>query len=129
MKNKLSVVLAGVVVLLLVSSSLSAHHSDSAYDTSQHLTMNGTVTEFDWTNPHVLIRFEVKDDKGKVESWIGEGSPPNTLSRSGWSRNSIKPGDQITVTGSPYRDGRKGIRIDAQRPLLVNGKAVGQAEY
>jgi hypothetical protein len=76
-----------------------AHHSFAAqYDGEKPVTLNGTVTRVEWTNPHMHFMVDVKDDKGTVTSWTFEGYPPNMLVRQGWKRDvSLKPGDTITV--------------------------------
>jgi hypothetical protein len=76
-----------------------AHHGTAAYDTSNALTFKGTVTEFRFINPHCQIYFDVKNDKGEVEHWQGELTAPNKLARAGWTKHSLNPGDQITVSG------------------------------
>ena len=78
------------------------------------------MTEFQFINPHVEITVEVKDDKGKVEKWIGEANSPNVLSRRGWSRDIIKPGDQITVIGNRGKNGSTTLRL--QKVVLANGQ-------
>ncbi len=88
-----------VVALVLVSAGLTfAHHGLSAYDEKNPITLKGTVTEFSWSNPHSQIYFDVKDDKGNVTHWACESLNPARLLRAGWSRHSLNPGDQITIT-------------------------------
>src|SRR5438132_198207 len=105
MKNKLFVVLVAVAALLAVRAPLFAHHGESLYDAHHLITLAGTVTKFEMINPHALIHFDVKDDKGNIEHWTAQGTAPNNLRRVGWTRDSLKPGDQITVSGYPYKDG------------------------
>ena len=111
MKNKLVVVLAVAVCLLMVAGPMSAHHSPSLYDKEHPIKLTGTVTEFRFINPHVQIHFEVKDENGNVVKWIAHTSPPSKMYRRGWKRNILKPGDQITVTGGPDKNGRKNMRL------------------
>jgi len=88
-----------VVALVMVSAGLTfAHHGLSAYDEKNPITLKGTVTEFSWSNPHSQIYFDVKDDKGNVTHWACESLNPARLLRAGWSRHSLNPGDQITIT-------------------------------
>src|SRR5215470_5669504 len=76
-----------------------AHHSFAAeYDGKQLITLSGTITKVEWTNPHIYFYIDVKDAGGKVTNWSLEGYPPNTLKRTGFSRELLKTGDQITVT-------------------------------
>jgi hypothetical protein len=85
-----------------------AHHGNAAYDESKEVVLKGaTVTNFAWANPHTIITFDVKDDKGKVAHWAGELGSPSALTNLGWTKASIRPGDVITVyihqtkTGNP----------------------------
>ncbi len=111
MHRKPFAVLVMAVGLLMVAGPMSAHHSPSLYDKQHPIKLTGTVTEFRFINPHVQIHFEVKDENGNVVKWIAHTSPPSKMYRRGWKRNILKPGDQITVTGGPDKEGRKNIRI------------------
>lgn len=91
--------------LLFVCAGASAHHGNSAYDEEHWITITGTVTEFVWSNPHCQIFLDVKDDKGNVVNWAVESQSPGILKRNSWDRTSIKPGDQITVTLTPAKNG------------------------
>src|SRR5580704_3656704 len=113
--------LAGVIaVLLMISMGVSAHHGTSAYDTSKLTTVKGTVTDYQFNNPHVMISVEAKDDNGKTETWISEANSPNVLTRHGWSRDIIKAGDQITVIGYRPKNGAKTLRL--QKVILSDGQ-------
>ena len=83
----------------------------SMYDMSQTITLKATVEDFDWSNPHVQIHFDVKDDKGTVEQWMAECPSPNRLTKTGWNKDTLKPQDEITITGNPTKDGSKSIRL------------------
>jgi len=107
-------------VLLMISTAVSAHHGTSAYDTTKLTTVKGTVTDFQFNNPHVIISVETKDDKGKVELWISEANSPNVLTRHGWDRDIIKKGDQITIIGYRPKNGAKTMRL--QKVVLSNGQ-------
>ena len=112
---------AGVLaVLLMISTVVSAHHGTSAYDTTKMTTVKGTVTDFQFNNPHVIISVETKDDKGKVEMWTSEANSPNVLTRHGWDRDIIKKGDQITIIGNRPKNGAKTMRL--QKVVLSNGQ-------
>jgi Family of unknown function (DUF6152) len=104
-----SVVLA--VSLFRIAIPLWAHHGASEYDMTKIVTLKGTVTELQFVNPHTLLVFTVKDDSGKVIEWQGELPSPNLLSRRGWSRSTLKPGDQITVIGALAKNGEKGMQV------------------
>jgi hypothetical protein len=120
MKNLLLAPFAGIAVLLMVAAPIFAHHGTSAYDTTKLTTVKGTVTDFQFNNPHVMISVETKDDKGKVEMWISEANSPNVLTRHGWDRDIIKKGDQITIIGNRPKNGAKTLRL--QKVVLSNGQ-------
>src|ERR1035438_1728648 len=96
------------LTLTLVALPLLAHHSFGAeYDSSKPVTLTGTVTKIEWTNPHSHFFLDVKDAQGNIANWKFEGYPPSVLSRTGWKRDStMKVGDTITVFGWRARDGR-----------------------
>jgi hypothetical protein len=105
MKPKLVVSCAVVVTLLAVCASMLAHHGNVAYDEQHPITIAGNVTEFVWSNPHCQIYLDVKNDKGDVVAWSVESQSPGILKRNGWTRDSIKPGDHITITLVPAKSG------------------------
>ena len=92
-----------VVGLVMCAVQLRAHHGFAAFYTTKQVTLKGTVTEWKWANPHCLLLFDVKDDKGKVVNWVTEVENPNTMAKRGWARNSFKAGDEVTVTLEPAR--------------------------
>lgn len=92
-------------VLLMACAPLWAHHGNAAYDEAHWITISGTVTEFVWANPHCQIFMDVKDDKGKVVNWAIESQSPGIMRRNSWTRTSLQPGDQITVTLAPAKNG------------------------
>jgi hypothetical protein len=108
------------IALLGASYPALAHHGRAVYDATRIFTIMGTVSAFQFSNPHVELFLDVKDDKGNIEKWIGEGTSPNMLVREGWNRRTIKPGDQITATGHPARNGANTMRIE--KIVLPNGK-------
>jgi len=112
-------VLAVAAGLLMGSRSTSAHHSMAMYDQTREITLTGTVTEFRLTNPHIQILFDVKTDQGNVEHWSSIGDNPVNLRRKGWNRNTIKPNDQITISGYPAKEGRP---LMTTNKLVLNGK-------
>jgi hypothetical protein len=120
MKNWWWVAFAGIVVLLMVAAPIFAHHGTSAFDTSKLTTVKGTVTDFQFNNPHVMISVEATDDKGKLDIWTGEANSPNVLTRHGWDRDIIKKGDQITIIGNRPKNGAKAMRL--QKVVLSNGQ-------
>jgi hypothetical protein len=120
MKNLRVICAVLAIGVLLVSRSGVAHHSGSAFDLEHPVTLKGTVVNFEWSNPHVFIALDVKDDRGNVEQWRVEGNSPNMLTRVGWKREMIKEGDQVTVTGFPAKKGRKIMRLHSV--MLGNGQ-------
>jgi hypothetical protein len=102
---------ASAVTFFLISIPLLAHHGASEYDMTKIVTLRATVTELQFVNPHTLLVFAVKDDSGKATEWQGELPSPNLLSRRGWSRSTLKPGDQVTVIGAPAKNGEKGMQV------------------
>ena len=99
------------ISFLLISIPLWAHHGASEYDMTKIVSLRGTVTELLFVNPHTLLTFTVKDDAGKTSEWQGELPSPNLLSRRGWSRSTLKPGDQVTIIGAPAKNGEKGMQV------------------
>jgi hypothetical protein len=111
-KNRLLVIpLTAVLLLLSLAGSTYAHHATASFDMTNSSTVKGTVTGFDWTNPHAYIYLDVKDTKGAIEKWSVEMGTIGMLGRAGWRRDTVKPGDEITVTGNRARDGKPFLRL------------------
>lgn len=117
MRNKLATILLG---LLVVSIPLFAHHGAAAYDTTKKITLKATVTEWFWANPHCFLKFDAKDDKGNVVHWAVEASNPADMVNLGWSKESFKPGDEVTVTFEPVKNGQPIGRIE--QVVLASGQ-------
>lgn len=113
MKTGKIIGLAAMVALSFAVAALPAlaHHGASEYDMTKIVSVHATVTELQYVNPHTLLIFTVKDDSGKAIEWEGELPSPNLLSRRGWSRSVLKPGDQVTVIGALAKNGEKGMQI------------------
>lgn len=92
----------------LFAAPAYAHHSFAAFDQSKQVTIKGVVQEFQWTNPHSWLQLKVVNAEGATEDWSIEMISPSVLSRMGWKRNSIKPGDEVVVVINPVRDGSRG---------------------
>jgi hypothetical protein len=110
--------LAAVSAVALVLPAF-AHHSHSMYDSQKRITLNGTVVEFHWVNPHTWLYMTVADATGKEVEWVLEGGGPGTLTRRGWSGTMFKPGDKITATVMPMKDGTHGALLGT---IELNGE-------
>jgi hypothetical protein len=106
MKKKTHALLATAVAL--GAGSALAHHSFAMFDQSQTIALEGEITDFRWTNPHVFIEINVKNDAGSADEWSIEMTSPEHLSRAGWRPNTLQPGDRVTLNIHPMRDGVKG---------------------
>lgn len=126
MTCKTGLLLTLMLGLLATSQALFAHHGLAAYDMSKTVTIKGSVTEFLFANPHSAIYLDVQDDHGNVEKWMVEADSPNNLARAGWTRNSIKPGDQISVVGNRAKDGSKLLRL--QKIIFPGGRELKPRE-
>lgn len=122
MKAKLPVSFAFVVGLLAVCSPVSAHHGSAAYANAVVVFKDATVTRFVWSNPHAIVMFDVKDDKGNVAHWAGEIGGPAAVSLLGWTRNSLQPGDMVTVYIWPAKSGKPVGRLN--RVVFPDGKTL-----
>ena len=122
MKNKVLPLLSVGFGLLLVSGPLSAHHGKGAFDMENLTIVKGTVTKFEFINPHALIFIGVMSDKGNVEHWIAESSSNNHLSRGGYDKNSLKPGDQVIVTGHRAKNGAYGLELQCKECSVADSQ-------
>ena len=115
--------LVASLVLLVAALPAFAHHSFQAeYDADKPVTLKGTVTKVEWTNPHARFYVDVKDESGKVTNWNLELASPNGLMRQGWTRHSLKVGDVVTVTGAMAKDGSN--MANARTVTLADGRKV-----
>lgn len=123
MKAKLLTVMVAGLGLLVCTVPMLAHHSFAAeYDSAKPVSLTGTVTKVEWMNPHARFYIDVKDDKGEVSNWELELGSPNGLMRQGWTRNSLKQGDVVSVSGSLAKDGSK--LANARSVTLADGRKV-----
>ena len=122
MKVKLSGPPALAAFLLSLSVPVLAHHGAASYDTSKMITLKGTVTSIQWMNPHATIDIEVNEAAGKTQKYIVESVSPLGLSRLGWSKDSLNPGDQSTVSGNLSKNGTHILRL--KKIVFPTGKEV-----
>ncbi len=130
--KKLPYLLILASVLCIVARPVLAHHSFAAdYDASKPITLRGKVTKFEWMNPHAHFYLDVKDESGGVTNWEFELGSPNTLMRSGWSRNSLKVGDEVIVKGCRSKDySNHGNATSIQSrdgKIVLSGVAAGES--
>src|SRR5688500_13747668 len=120
----------GLVALAVAVGWLSplpatAHHGAAAFDTGKKVTLTGVVQEWVYSNPHCLLRLEVKGEDGQVVPWIAEGQAPNVIFTNGYRKDTFKPGDRVTITVEPLKNGRPMGRIIST--VLADGRALGPA--
>ena len=113
MSSRSGAIVAALAVMVAIP--VLAHHSFSAeYDRDKPITLTGTVTKLEWTNPHARIYIDVKDESGNVVNWDFELGPPNGLMRQGWNRNSLRAGHIVTISGFLSKD----------EPNIANARSV-----
>ena len=119
MKSKPSLLLMLTIGFAIFSGPVMAHHGSSVYDSKQ-TTYKGTVTDFQFMNPHTEIWFDVAGADGKVEKWTAEAPSLTTMARLGWNKSIFRPGDQVTFVGNAAKSGAKIIRL--RKVVFPNGK-------
>jgi hypothetical protein len=128
MKNKLGIISFVVIGLLAVSAPLFAHHGNAAYETSKFITVKGTVTDYIWTNPHVFVKVDVKDDSGNIAHWIVEAQNPVSMLQIGWTKNTFKAGDEVEIEAMQAKNGNPVAFLGSASPtaqrrrIMINGK-------
>ena len=122
MRTKIGVFLAGLGLLAAALPALAHHSFEAEYDADKPVTLKGTVTKVEWTNPHARFYIDVKDESGNVTNWNLELASPNILMRQGWTRNSLKVGDMVTVTGSQAKDASR--LANARTVTFADGRKV-----
>ena len=126
MKGKFLQPVLLALAILIVSIPLCAHHGNAVYDDTRTITLKGTVTQWAWSNPHCILHLDVTNESGQVVPWIVETENPTSMFNIGWTKTSMKPGDQVTVTAMQVKNGKPiGRIVDV---LLPNGqKLIGKA--
>jgi Family of unknown function (DUF6152) len=115
-------VLTSPLFLLIISVPSAAHHGTAVFDMTNLTTIKGTVTRFEFMNPHALIYVDVPGEHGKVESWVCEESSNNHLSRVGWDKNALKEGDRVTVIGHRARNGTRVLELQCQECSVTDAQ-------
>ena len=121
MRTKLGSISLLVVAFLAGSCTLFAHHGNASYDTSKSVTVTGTVTEYRWANPHVFVKVDAKDENGNVAHWAIETQNIVTEVNAGWTKDTFKPGDQVTIDITPAKNGAPFGRFKGR--IVINGQA------
>jgi Family of unknown function (DUF6152) len=118
-----SILLSVLAVAMLLAIPASAHHSFTMFDATKQITLVGTVTSFEWTNPHSYIEIDAPDENGAMKHWSIEMGSPSILQQSGWKFSSLKKGDKTTLVINPLKDGRPGGFLNTA--TLPTGKVLG----
>jgi len=126
MSSKRMMLVTAIFSFLMVSAATFAHHGNSAYDMSKLIPMKATITRFEYSNPHAQVYYDVTDDKGNVEHWVAETTNPAMLNRVGWSKETLKPGDQVTLFVNPNRVGAKVTFL--QKVAFPDGRELSTAK-
>jgi hypothetical protein len=112
MRHKLIAIFAVAAIFVPISGPVFAHHGGGMYDMSHSTGMKGTVTNFEFVNPHGMIYIDVKDYKGNIQKWAVETrGGPNVLAKAGWDKDTVKLGDQITLVAHPAKNGSNNMRL------------------
>jgi len=123
MKLWASIFLAVCVAVVAVPGALLAHHGTSNYAQGETVMLSGVVTEFVFRNPHAYILFDVKNDRGEIVHWAGEMNSPGVLANTGWTRTTLKKGDQVTLTLRISKGGNP-VGLVNRSSVVANGKRV-----
>ena len=124
--NRRVLTLALTIGVVALAGVVRAHHSTAMFDTDARVTLTGEIKEFQWTNPHSWIQVVVPDADGTLVEWSIECGSPNTMSRQGWKRSTIMPGDKVSVLGNPMRDGTNAALL--VNITLPDGRVLGRVD-
>jgi len=120
MRTKLLALSALAVCVALAAAPAFAHHAWRGYDMKHFSTLTGMVTGFDFGNPHVWMYLDIKNDKGEIEKWSAGGPSPSRMANAGWTKDTLHPGDQITIVGNRISDGTFKLRLS--KVVLADGR-------
>lgn len=123
MKQRFVAIFVLTISLLIVAPLLLAHHGAASFDTTKKLTLKGSVVEWFWANPHCFLRFSVKDESGQAVEWVVETQSGPNIVPLGYTKQTFKPGDEVTVTLEPVRNGKPLGRLLSV--VLPSGKKLG----
>ncbi len=121
MRTKLLILCSASVLSLLAGAVASAHHGRAAYS-NEEVTLAATVTEFKFINPHVQIYFDITSEDGELQHWQGEMTAPNKMARGGWTKQTLRPGDEIRITGRSARNGGRSVVIN--EIIMPDGESI-----
>jgi hypothetical protein len=117
-----------VAGLLAISIPVFSHHGNAAYETDKSVNVKGTVTAYIWSNPHVFVKVDVKDEKGNIAHWIVEAQNPVSMMQIGWTNTTFKPGDEVEIDAMPAKNGNPVAFLGSSSPtaprrrIVINGK-------
>jgi hypothetical protein len=126
MRVSLLALLVSAIVAVMLSAPALAHHGTSGMDMSKLVTLKATIADFQFINPHSLVHFDVNGDDGNIEKWVAELGAANALYRDGWNKDTLKPGDQVTVSGYRAKNGTHNLRVYEFR--LSDGTRLGRSD-
>ncbi len=121
MRTKRLIFCIASMVVLLAGTAASAHHGRAAYG-NQDVTLQATVTDFKFINPHVQIYFDVMSEENELQHWQGEMTAPNKMARGGWTKQTLQPGDKIRISGRSARNG--GLSVVINEIIMPNGDSI-----
>ena len=125
MANKLGMG-GSLVSVVALSVLVFAHHGAASFDTGKTVTVKGTVTEYVWSNPHVLVKVDAKDENGNVAHWVLEAQNPVTQAGRGWSKNLFKAGDEVSLDITPAKNNQPVGEIRGR--IMINGKEFKESQ-
>jgi Family of unknown function (DUF6152) len=120
MKVRMAALFCLALGLLVVCVPAFAHHGNSAYDMAKTISLKATITKFEYTNPHTQVYFDAPDETGAIQHWVAETTNPAMLNRVGWSRDTLKAGDQVTLVANPNKVGARVLFL--QKVIFSDGK-------